>query len=69
MAEGNVEQQMCDAEAREWIQRVRKEGHGRASGDRRLLEILGDIEKRRKKPAADDLRTRIERELGRKLAW
>ena len=68
MAEVSINDQMRDAEAREWIQRVRKEGHGRASGDNRLCEILASIAKRRKKPAADDLRARIERELGRKLA-
>ncbi len=54
---------MRDSEAREWIDRVRKEGHSRASGLARLNEILADIEKRRGKPAADDLRRRIERIL------
>ena len=52
---------MRDSEAREWIERVRKEGHTRTSGRARLNEILADIEKRRGKPAADDLRRRIER--------
>ncbi|WP_423454295.1 hypothetical protein [Ottowia sp. VDI28] len=58
---------MRDAEAREWIQRVRKEGHTRADGNKRLLEILGDIAKRRGKAAAADLKARVERELGREL--
>lgn len=58
---------MREAEAQEWIDRVRQEIHTRASGDERLLGILRDIAKRRGQPAADDLKDRIERKLGRTL--
>lgn len=60
----SIHDDMRDCEAREWIERVRKEGHTRASGRARLNEILADIEKKRGKSAADDLRGRIGRILG-----
>lgn len=62
-----TEELMRDSEAREWVERVRREGHNRASGDRRLEQILSDIAKRRGRPAANDLKARIEKELGRAL--
>ena len=58
---------MREAEALEWIDRVRHEGHTRSSGDERLRGILADIAKRRGQPAADDLKARIERQIGRSL--
>lgn len=58
---------MREAEAQEWIARVRKEGNTRASGDERLRGILADIAKRRGQTAADDLKARIERQIGRSL--
>lgn len=56
---------MLQCEAREWIDRVRGEGHSRHSGQRRLSGILADIETRRGKPAADELRAAIEAELAK----
>lgn len=54
---------MRESEAAEWIERVRAEGHTRASGRKRLDEILDDIEIKRGASAAVDLRARIERQL------
>lgn len=56
---------MLEYEAREWIARVRKEGHSRHSGQRRLNGILSDIEAKRGKPAADELRGLISAELAK----
>jgi hypothetical protein len=68
MAENTIEQFRIETEAREWIDRVRREGHTRISGERRMNDILADIERRRGKPATDRLRQAINRELAHQRA-
>ena len=60
-------EEMRAAEAREWVSRVRKEGHTRASGATRLRDILADIRKIRGAAETALLQAEIEKELKWKL--
>ena len=53
---------MLACEAREWIARIRREGHTLRSGEQRLAGILADIEGKRGAAAAEKLRAAIARE-------
>jgi hypothetical protein len=59
---------MLHCEAQEWIERVRREGHSRASGQKRMAGILADIADKRGQVAADRLRAVIDAELKRQRA-
>ena len=59
--------QMRAAEAREWVERVRREGHTRTTGAQRLRDILADIRKIRGAAETALLQAEIEKELKWKL--
>lgn len=54
-------------EAREWVARIRREGHSRATGAHRLRDILAAIRKIRGAAEAARLQAEIEEELKWKL--
>ena len=58
---------MREAEAQEWIDRVRRENHTRSTGAQRLRDILADIRKIRGAAETALLQARIERQIGRSL--
>lgn len=59
--------QMRAMEAREWVARIRREGHSRATGAQRLRDILADIRKIRGAAETALLQAEIEKELKWKL--
>ena len=58
---------MRESEAREWIDRVRRENHTRSTGAQRLRDILADIRKIRGAAETALLQAEIEKELKWKL--
>lgn len=59
------EQYMRACEARDWIGRIRAEGHSRASGQQRLAGILAGVERARGREGMLALKAAIEAELAR----
>lgn len=64
---GTVRDVMRAAEAQEWVERVRAEGHTRTTGAQRLRDILADIRKIRGAAETALLQAEIEKELKWKL--